>query len=96
MLRGPEIEVVRTRLNLLEQRYALMEARMAQIEGRHALPDNLTTQEAARFLGVSYSGFRKLYGRDPELQTAAARFGGPKSPLVWSRSLLQQYKEAHR
>lgn len=81
----------------LAHRIALAEARLARVEAqlRHVpeTDDALTTEQAARMVGMSVSGLRKIYARDADLARCSYRPGGTdRAPLRWSRVALEAWR----
>jgi hypothetical protein len=78
------------------QRLASAEARLARLEaGANAdgkENDALGAVAAAKLVGYTYPGFRKVLARDPDLQKCYHRAPGTRSRMIFSRNKLEQWK----
>jgi len=80
------------RLAHAESRIARLEAKLSRVDESD---DVIDTDAAAALVGMSTSGFRKLYARDAQLALCSFRpAASDRAPLKWSRAKLERWKAA--
>jgi hypothetical protein len=77
----------------------MIEARLARLEARlygDGLDDAIGIAAAARLIGLSVSSVRRLARTDPAFARTCHRAPGRASKLIFSRRLLEGWKETRR